>query len=197
MTYGVFDMKKSRLNVEPSLEDLDSWWGKMDVHTKNWIKRIAENKISIGKASDEVQDIENYIRKRKEFLRDLPRTLVKEWGVGRTVMTYESHTKDAVFYTVTQETASDVRNPVFDENRVVRDKKVVALFYTHVGKRKSKPHPVAKKSETSDRLHALCGTNPAMKHMVIEDKRDRVAYANSCWCNKFLWELGFPVNEKF
>ena len=49
MTYGVFDMKKSRLNVEPSLVDLDSWWGKMDVHTKNWIKRIAENKISIGK----------------------------------------------------------------------------------------------------------------------------------------------------
>ena len=112
-------------------------------------------------------------------------------------MTYNSHTKDAVFYTVTQETASDMRNPVFDENRVVRDKKVVALFYTHVGKRKSKPHPVAKKSETSDRLHALCGTNPAMKHMVIEDKRNKVYCDKRCWCVKFLWELGFPVNEKF
>ena len=71
--------KKSRLNVEPSLEDLDSWWGKMDVHTKNWIRNISKNTINAGKESNVVQSLDDYVGKRKEFLKELPKTLIDDW----------------------------------------------------------------------------------------------------------------------
>ena len=186
--------KRSRLNIDPTEDDLDAWWKGLDLQSKHAVR--ASGNLDRGNPN-ETRKFEDYVRKREEFLRDLPKKLVENWGVGRTVMTYDTHTKDAVFYTVTEETASDMNNPVFDENRVVRDKKVIALFYTHVGKGKGRPHPASKKSETSDRLHALCGTNPANRHMIIQDYRNKVYYDTRCWCVKFLWELGFPVTEKF
>ena len=192
--------KRSRLNIDPTEDDLDAWWKGLDLQSKHAVR--ASGNLDRGNPNEthETEDYflsPNFSERKQQFLRDLPKTLVKEEGFLRIVMTYDCHTKDAVFYTVTRETASDMRNPVFDENRAVRDKKVVALFYTHVGKGKSRPHPASKKSETSDRLHGLCGTNPANKHMIIQDYRNKLYYDNSCWCVKFLWEIGFSVNQKF
>lgn len=188
--------KRSRLNISQSLEELDLWWSGLDSSTKYWINGIARERVS-GRSSDGTYDINKYIGKRKEFLKDLPKTVSKDWEMGRTLMTYVTHTEDMVIYTLTQEIVSDYDNPTLDRGRVIVDTKTVALFYTNVGKKKSRPYPIARRTSASDRLHGLCGTNPVLKHLVIEDRRNSVYYDNRCWCNKFLWSLGFPVVEKF
>ena len=101
-----------------------------------------------------------------------------------------------VIYTLTQEIVSDYDNPTLDKSRLIVDTKTVALFYTHVGKKKNRPYPIARRSTASDRLHSRCATNPIFRHLPIEDRRNK-QYLENDWCSKFLWELGFPVAEKF
>ena len=187
--------KRSRLNISQSLEELDLWWSGLDSSTKYWINEIARERVS-GRSSDGTYDIEKYSGKRKEFLKDLPKAVSDDWEVGRTVMTYVTHTKDVVIYTLTQEVVSDYDNPTLDRSRIIVDSKTVALFYTHVGKKKNRPYPIARRSSASDRLHGLCGTNPVLTHLVIEDRRGK-HYIEDDWCSSFLWNLGFPVSEKF
>lgn len=189
--------KKSRLNVEPSLEDIDSWWDKMDDSTKKWIHAIAKNKVSAGKPDDEVKKLSDYSGKRIQFLKELPKVLIDHWEVGATTMHYVTHTKDMVIYNIVHQIAEDEDDPNLDESREILDSKVVAFFYTHTGKGKIRPYPVARRTSVSTRLHRKCGTNPALRHLVIEDRTDKNYIDDGCWCNQFLWSLGFPVTEKF
>lgn len=158
----------------------------------------ASQRIAVKRAEPQdfeepdITDIGYYSGKRIKFLKDLPKTVVDDWEVGRTVMHYVTHTNNMVIYTITQEVGSE-----FDNSREIIDSKTVALFYANAGNGAARPYPVARRTSESTRLHRSCGTNPALRHLVIEHWKNKNYSDSGCWCNQFLWGMGYPVSERF
>ena len=186
--------KRSRLNIDPTEDDLDAWWKGLDLQSKHAVR--ASGVKGLDRAED-AKKFEDYMGKRRKFLQDLPKTVVCDWYEGRDVMHYVTHTQDMVIYNIVRQVAEDEEIPVFDHSVEIIDSKSVAFFYANAGNSKKGRYPVARRTNVSDRLHRRCGSNPVLRHLVIEDRTDKNYIDGSCWCNQFLWSLGFPVSEKF
>ena len=187
--------KRSRLNIDPTEDDLDAWWKGLDLQSKHAVR--ASGVKGLDRAED-AKKLEDYMGKRRKFLQDLPKTVVDDWEEGRTVMHYVTHTQDMVIYNIVHQIAEDEENPVFDHSIEIIDSKTVAFFYANAGNSKKGRYPVARRTRVSDRLHRRCNTqHPERRHLVIQDRKGENFIDDGCWCNQFLWSLGFPVTEKF